>query len=81
MPPRAASAPPPLVHNPAFEGSASAPMDSIAASYPKTDQEARCEVIFSELDKQFKKLDKCKKPDKIHAMLREITQKLKEAKA
>lgn len=80
MPPRAATAPP-LVHNAAFEASGSAPMDSTANSFPKTEQEQRCEVMFAELEKQFKKLDKCKKPDKIHAMLREITNKLKEAKA
>ncbi|MEW5303664.1 MAG: hypothetical protein WDW36_006335 [Sanguina aurantia] len=57
-------------------------MESIGtSSFPKTDQEERCEALFLELEKMFKKCDKFKKPDKIHAMLRDITNKLKEAKA
>lgn len=46
-----------------------------------TDQEEKLQVIFNELAKTFKKLKKANNPDKIHGMLKEITNGLKEGKA
>ena len=48
--------------------------------FEKTDQEERCEQLFVELGKDFKKLEKLTKPDKIHNQVKTITGKLKEAK-
>ncbi|KAG2434695.1 hypothetical protein HXX76_007585 [Chlamydomonas incerta] len=48
--------------------------------FERSEQEEQCEKIFRELDKMFKRLAKMNKPDKIHASIRDITAKLKQAK-
>lgn len=47
----------------------------------KTDQEERCEQLFVELRKDFKKLVKLTKPDKIHEQVKAISSKLRDIKA
>lgn len=47
----------------------------------KTDQESRLEVIFSGLEAGFKRLDKARDPEKAQALLKDVTAKLKDAKA
>lgn len=52
-----------------------------AQHFERTEQEEKCDAIFQDLKKQFKKLEKQTKPERIHNMIRDITTKLKEAKA
>ncbi len=47
----------------------------------KTHQEEKCEQLFVELRKDFKKLDKLTKPDKIHEQVKAISSKLRDIKA
>lgn len=47
---------------------------------PKTDQEARLEVVFAGLEADFKRLDKARGADKAAALLKGVTAKLKDAK-
>jgi hypothetical protein len=48
--------------------------------WPHTEQEESLAVIFADLAKLFKRLNKAKDPDKIHGMVKEVTRMLKEAK-
>ncbi|KAG2491965.1 hypothetical protein HYH03_009696 [Edaphochlamys debaryana] len=45
------------------------------------EQEQQCQKLWIELDKLFVKLEKAKKDDRVHALVKEINLKLKEAKA
>eukprot|EP00798_Chlamydomonas_sp_ICE-L_P029073 gene29073-32279_t len=54
---------------------------NMGSAWLKTEQEELLEGHFSELPKLFKKLSRTNKPDKIHEMLKEIANRLKEAKA
>lgn len=47
----------------------------------KTDQEARLEAVFAGLEADFKRLDKARDPDKAQALLKDVTTRLKDAKA
>ncbi|GLI67196.1 hypothetical protein VaNZ11_011118 [Volvox africanus] len=49
--------------------------------FHRTEYEEQCDRIFKDLDRAFKKLHKTSKPEKIHAQIKDITSKLKEAKA
>lgn len=49
-------------------------------SWGKTDQEVRVNEIYSSLEAAFKRADKLRDPDKVQAVLREVTKKLKDAK-
>ncbi|EFJ47278.1 Qb-SNARE, NPSN-family [Volvox carteri f. nagariensis] len=49
--------------------------------FERTEYEEQCDRIFKDLDRAFKKLHKTSKPDKIHAQIKDITNKLKEAKS
>ncbi len=49
-------------------------------AFGKTDQEERLDVIYQELEAAFKKVDKTKDPVKVQALLKDITNKLKDAK-
>ncbi len=51
-----------------------------AVSSMRTEQEEKLDTIFSSLEATFKKVDRCKDDAKIQAMLKEITNKLKDAK-
>lgn len=50
-------------------------------SWGKTEQEVRINEIYSSLDGDFKKLDKSRDPNKTQTLLKEVTRKLKDAKA
>jgi hypothetical protein len=50
-------------------------------SWSKTDQESRLEAVFAGLDADFKRLDKTRDPEKAQALLKDVTAKLKDAKA
>eukprot|EP00878_Enallax_costatus_P004352 GHUV01004588.1.p2 GENE.GHUV01004588.1~~GHUV01004588.1.p2 ORF type:complete len:286 (+),score=100.88 GHUV01004588.1:345-1202(+) len=50
-------------------------------SWGKTDQEVKVQELFNSLEADFKKLDKAKDPNKTQALLKEVTKKLKDAKA
>lgn len=52
-----------------------------AMSWGKTDQEVKVQELFSSLEGDFKKLDKAKDPNKAQPLLKEVTKKLKDAKA
>ena len=60
----------------AASGSGHVPVEG----WPNTEQEERLWVIFADLTKLFKRLNKAKDPDKIHGMVKEVTAMLKEAK-
>ena len=45
------------------------------------EQEERMRDIFAQLDKLFKKAEKTKNPEKIHQMMKDISEKCKECKA
>ena len=47
----------------------------------KTDQESRLEAVFAGLEADFKRLDKARNADKTQALLKDVTAKLKDAKA
>jgi hypothetical protein len=49
-------------------------------SWPKTEQEEKLDEIYNELDSGFRKLDKLKDPTKSNAILKDLTNKLKDAK-
>lgn len=49
--------------------------------WPPTEQEERLTILFRTLEKQFKKANRVKDPDKLHGVLKDITTKLKEGKA
>jgi novel plant SNARE len=49
-------------------------------SWPKTEQEEKLDEIYNELDSGFRKLDKLKDPAKSNAILKDLTNKLKDAK-
>lgn len=50
-------------------------------SWGKTEQEVRVNEIYSSVEGDFKKLDKTNDPNKTQALLKEVTKKLKDAKA
>lgn len=50
-------------------------------SWSKTDQESRLESVFSGLEADFKRLDKARNPEKAQTLLKDVTAKLKDAKA
>ena len=50
-------------------------------SWPRSEQEEKLDGIFSALEASFKKVDKTKDAAKIQGMLKDITAKLKDAKA
>lgn len=52
----------------------------MAEAWPETDQESQLRGVFSDLEKAIKKLDKTKDAEKLHALLKTITAKLKNAK-
>jgi SNARE protein len=49
-------------------------------SWPKTEQEEKIQELFDDLDKGFKKLDRTSDEAKKQAMLKDLTNKLKDAK-
>ena len=49
-------------------------------SWPKTEQELKCEELFASLAKSFKKIKRMKDPEKIHALNKEISAGLKQGK-
>ena len=49
-------------------------------SWPKTEQETKCDELFANLAKSFKKIKRMKDPDKIHALNKEIAANLKQGK-
>lgn len=51
------------------------------AEWPPTEQEERINGIFMKVDKLFRKVTKTKDPDKIHQLMKNITDSLKEAKS
>lgn len=51
------------------------------ADWPVTEVEERLGQLFKELEKAFKKVNKTKNADKLHNMMKDITNKLKEAKS
>jgi hypothetical protein len=57
-----------------------APAAAETPRFEKTEQEEASERIFKQLDGLFKKLSKTNKPDKLHALVKDITTKLKESK-
>lgn len=50
-------------------------------SFGKTDQESRLAAVFAGLEADFKRLDKAKNSEKAQALLKDVTTKLKDAKA
>ncbi len=48
---------------------------------PKTEQEQKLDVLFQELEAGFKKVDKTKDATKTQALLKELTNKLRDAKS
>ena len=50
------------------------------AEWPKTEQEDKVEALLSEVEKTFKKLEKTKNPEKLHGLVKDINNKLKDAK-
>jgi hypothetical protein len=50
-------------------------------SWGKTDQESRLDAVFAGLEADFKRLDKARDPAKAQALLKDVTAKLKDAKA
>lgn len=48
--------------------------------FAKTDQEEKLDVIFKELEEGFTKVDKAKDAAKAQTLLKDITNKLKDAK-
>jgi hypothetical protein len=50
-------------------------------SWPKTEQEERIQEIFDDLERGFKKLDKTSDEAKKQTMLKDLTNKLKDAKS
>jgi hypothetical protein len=50
-------------------------------SWPKTEQEDKIQEIFDDLERGFKKLDKTSDEAKKQAMLKDLTNKLKDAKS
>ncbi|GIL91658.1 hypothetical protein Vretimale_9586 [Volvox reticuliferus] len=67
MPPKAAKEEPPVAEE--------------EIVFERTEYEEQCDQIFKELDRAFKKLHKTSKPEKLHAQIKDITGKLKQAKA
>ncbi|KAG2491964.1 hypothetical protein HYH03_009695 [Edaphochlamys debaryana] len=65
---------------PAPEPDAEAPAAKEEIRFEQTEQEEQCQRIYKELDKAFKQLHKEKNPDKLHAKVKNITNKLKQAK-
>lgn len=51
-----------------------------AMSFGRTEQEERIESIYKELDESFNKASKLKDGAKLQALLKDITNKLKDAK-
>ena len=49
-------------------------------SWPKTEQEVKCEELFATLTKTFKKIKRTKDADKLHGLNKEIGASLKQAK-
>lgn len=47
----------------------------------RTDQERRLEVVFANLEANFKRLDKARDAAKTQALLKDVTAQLKDAKA
>lgn len=50
-------------------------------SWGKTDQESRLDAVFACLEADFKRLDKARDPAKAQALVKDVTAKLKDAKA
>ena len=55
--------------------------DESEMSFPQTEQELRLEELFAELTTGFKELDKLKNVQKQEALLKELTEKIKDGKA
>lgn len=49
--------------------------------WPSTEQEERLTVLFTSLEKLFRRAKKTSDPDKLHGQLKDITAKLKDGKA
>ncbi len=49
--------------------------------WPSTEQEEKLADMFATLDKLLRKAEKTKNPDKLTAVMKDVTAKLKESKA